>query len=150
MHGRNPILNNLLKRSSLSIAHGSNDQRLRINLFLYQVWDKIGPQSCKVTLTFQMERKKFLPHTGSSSDYKSIVEEEKYIARRIDIRKRKQACLFSAIHPMNVTMVTTHVEKNHERLHEKRRSVQKTHFCFDLAASLETVVKRKMIHKATF
>ena len=94
--------------------------------------------------------KKFLPHTGSSSDYKSIVEEERYIARRIDIRKRKQACFFSAIHPMNVPMVTTRVEKNHECLHEKRRSVKKTHFCFDLAASLETVVKRKTIHKATF
>ena len=36
-HGRHPILNNLLKRSFPWIAHGSNDQRLQINLCLYQV-----------------------------------------------------------------------------------------------------------------
>ena len=36
-HGHHPILNNLLKRSSPCIAHGSNDQRLQLNLCLYQV-----------------------------------------------------------------------------------------------------------------
>ena len=36
-HGRHPVLHNLLKRSFPWVAHGSNDQKPRINLFLYKV-----------------------------------------------------------------------------------------------------------------
>ena len=110
---------------------------------------KIGPQITKKHQHFKWREE--IPVS-----YWIVFSLQVYRGRRKVYRKKnrhskkKASLLFSAIHPMNVAMVTTRVEKNHECLNKKRRTVQKTHFCFDLAASLETVVKRKMIHKATF